>query len=126
MKSNVAVTNYVWGSGGDDACILDFAVLKKGLLGGMKPDRRFAGWALTFFIQEDNQIDIDTISLIDGNFQTVQDGHFSLRASDYALVNAVLFAGVDTLKNSGEEQKANMVSQARPRFFKKYLVKKTD
>ena len=117
MKSNVAVTEYMWGSDDDENfCTLDFAVYKKGLLGGMKPDRRFDGWCLCFQLTNNGkEIDIEYLHLSDGNFrgQPLIPG----------LVHAVLIAGSITLSDSGEKQKAKMLNQTAIDFFKKFILK---
>jgi len=48
MKSNVAVTGYKWAADDNDITILDFTVFKRSIFGGMKPDKSFNGWCLSY------------------------------------------------------------------------------
>ena len=114
---NVAVTDYYWGVADDEIISLDFVVFKKKLFGGVKPDRRFNGWCLSFKLINNLEVDIDNLLLQDGNIQG--------QPLIPQLAYAVLSAGSDTLKKSGEEEKASLLQKAAIKFFKKHILKKS-
>ena len=114
---NVTVTDYYWGVADDDIISLDFVVYKKKLFGGIKPDRRFNGWCLSFKLANDLEIDIDYLLL--------QDGNIHGQPLIPQLAYAVLLAGADTLKRSGEIEKSSLLQKASIKFFKKYIFKKS-
>ncbi|MBU4445013.1 hypothetical protein KJ656_08040 [bacterium] len=113
---NVTVTNYTFGEDINEATILEFIVYKKGLFGGIKPDRKFNGWCLMFSQLNQHEIDIDSLYL--------QDGNIHGQPLIPQLAYAVLLAGADTLKRSGEVEKASLLQKASIKFFKKYILKK--
>lgn len=114
---NVTVTDYYWGVADDEIISLDFVVYKKRLFGGLKPDRRFNGWCLSFRLINDLEIDIDNLHL--------QDGDIHGQPLIPQLAYAVLLAGSDTMKRLGEAEKASLLQKAAVKFFKKYILKKS-
>lgn len=115
MKSNVAVTEYVWAPDSEDITTLDFAVFKKGFFGSIKKDRSFEGWCLCFKHKDDKTVDIDSISMQNSNFHT--------QPLNLELAYAVLLAGSNTLKNAGEDNKAKLLNQAAISLFKQKILK---
>lgn len=122
MGLHVAVSEYSWDEG-TDLCWFYFIVYKKKLFGGLKPDRRFACWKLVLPLLNDNEIDVQNISLQDGNIRTVNDENHNIPIELHHLVIAIFLAGAKTLREAGEEPKAKMIDQARDGFFKKYILK---
>jgi len=54
-----------------------------------------------------------------------QDGNIQGQPLIPQLAYAVLLAGSDTLKRSGEEKKAALLKKASTKFFKKHILKKS-
>jgi len=112
---NVTVINYTWNTNVDDLIALDFVVYKKGLFGRIKPDKQFDGWGLVFEKPSNGEIDIDNLVIQDGNIHTVP--------LNPQLAYAILLAGADTFKKSGEIEKSSLLQKASVKFFQKYILK---
>ena len=106
---NVTVTDCYWGIADDEIISLDFVVYKKKLFGGIKPDRRFNGWCLSFKLINELEIDIDNLLF--------QDGNIHGQPLNPQLAYAVLLAGSDTMKRSGEAEKASLLQKAAVKFW---------
>ncbi|MBN1973024.1 MAG: hypothetical protein JW787_05260 [Sedimentisphaerales bacterium] len=110
MKYKIAVSNYSWEN---DFVSLEFILYKKGILGGLKPINKFEGWCLCFQLKSEDEIDIDSFM--------IQDGNFKNQPLNIDMVNGVLMAGSISLKEDGKEKEAGMLSSAARAFFKKCI-----
>jgi len=99
----------------NEPTFIEFSVFKKGLFGKLKEVRACEGSCLGFTHAQNGEINLDSFSIQDGNFQEVP--------LNPQFLNSILRAAQDEMIKAGETQKANILSRAAQGYFKKYVLK---
>lgn len=114
----IKVTEWVWADtreSTDGPTFIEFSVFKKGLFGKLKEIRECEGSCLGFSHDQNGEVNLDSFSIQDGNFQEVP--------LNPQFLNSILRAAQDEMIKAGETQKASILSRAAQGYFKKYVLK---
>ena len=99
----------------DEPTFIEFSVFKKGLLGKLKEIRECEGSCLGFTHDRNGEINLDSFSIQDGNFQEVP--------LNPQFLNSILRSAQDEMIKAGDTYKASILSRAAQGYFKKYVLK---
>ena len=114
----IKVTEVTWADtreSADEPTFIEFSVFKKGLFGKLKEVRECEGSCLGFTHDQNGEINLDSFSIQDGNFQLVP--------LNPQFLNGILRAAQDEMIKAGDTQKASILSRAALNYFKKYVLK---
>lgn len=115
MKCNVIANEIEWANTNDDPTFIEFSICKKSLFGRLKEIKDYEGSCLGFNCGKDGEIDLDTLQIMDGNFQAIP--------FDPQLAIVILQAALLTMSESGDEHKKQILRNASQKLFKKYFLK---
>gem|GEM_PF-2765127 len=110
-NEKVVIIEVSWNK--DAFTILSFAVLKKGLFGGMKEDRKYKGWNLCFQNNTDGSVKFDHLSFHNGDIRAVP--------FDPQLAVAVLQSAGMALKEKGDSNNSAKAHEAARAVWSKHI-----